>query len=203
MSLPSPNDIFLAEVSSLFKSRNLLLLLAVVIAAVLAAVVMQRYQGPVAVPVMAPALPVGVDLALQEIRYTHTDGGVARWRLVASRAEHQTEAKVMLVSDLELTFFDEQGAEQMSLKARNGQVSSDYSAIEVHGDVELIHRNGYTLRTNSLSYRQADGMIRTDDPVQLNGRDVTMNGVGLRVDLANQRLQVPVKVRAVLSRKSS
>jgi LPS export ABC transporter protein LptC len=190
-------------VSSLFKLRHLLLLSAVVVFAVLAAVVLYRYERPLKVPVTMPALPPGIDLALQAIRYTHTDGGVARWRLVADRAEHQADAKLMLVSNLELTFFDEQGVEQLTLKARNGRVSSDYSAIEVHDDVELQHSNGYTLRTTSLSYRQADGLIRTDAPVELHGEGVFMQGVGLRVDLAGRRLQIPAQVRAVWSRKSS
>jgi len=191
--------------SSLFKLRNLLLFLAVGLAFVLAAVVMTRYRSPVVVsiPAAPPALPPGIDLALQQIDYTHTEGGVARWRLVASRAEHQAESKLMLVRDLELTFFDAGGDEQVTVKALSGQINSDYSAVEVREDVELSHRNGYTLRTNYLHYNQADGMIRTDAPVHLTGQDVTLDGVGLRVDLSRRRLHVLDNVQAVLSRKPS
>jgi LPS export ABC transporter protein LptC len=189
--------------NSLFRLRHLLLLLAIGLALVLAAVVMKRYQPPLVVPVAVPALPAGVDLALQKIDYTHTEGGVARWRLVASRAEHQAESKFMLVKDLELTFFDVKGAQQMSLKARNGEINSDYSAVDVKDDVELFHRNGYVLRTDSLRYNQGDGMIRTDAPVRLTGPDVTLDGVGLRVDLAKRQLHVLSRVRAVVSREPS
>jgi LPS export ABC transporter protein LptC len=188
---------------SLFKLRHLLLFLALGLATVLAVVVMNRYQPLSAVPVAVPALPVGVDLALQRIDYTHTEGGLARWRLVAGRAEHQTESKLLLVKDLQLTFFDEKGGEQVNLKARNGQISGDYSAVEVRDDVELVHRNGYTLRTDFLRFNQADGMLRTEAPIRLTGRDVTLDGVGLQVDLAKRRLHIPGRVRAVLSRKPS
>lgn len=188
---------------SLFKLRNLLLLLAIGLAILLIAEVMRRYRPVVNVPVSTAALPAGVDLALQQLDYTHTEGGVSRWRLVASRAEHQSVSKILQVKDLQLVFFDEHGNEQVSLKARSGTISSDYSTVEVRDEVELIHRNGYTLRTTSLSYRQADGMIRTDAPIRLTGRDVTMDGVGLRIDLNKRRLQVPARVRAVLSSKPS
>ena len=191
--------------SSLFRFRNLLLLLAIGLAVVLAAVVMSRYRSPVivAVPVVAPALPPGIDLALQQIDYTHTEGGTARWRLVASRAEHQAESKLMMVKDLDLTFFEAGGGEQINVKALHGQINSDYSAVEVRDDVVLTHRNGYTLRTSYLHYSQADGMIRTDAPIHLTGQDVTLDGVGLRVDLSRRQLHVLGNVHAVLSRKPS
>ena len=189
--------------SSLFKLRNLLLLLAIALAAVLAAVVAKRYQPQLPVQVVAPMLPAGIDLALQKIDYTHSEGGVARWRLVANRAEHQAESKLMLVKDLELTFFDEKGERLLDLAARNGQISSDYSAVEVRDEVIMAHRNGYTLQTASLSYNQAEGVIRTEDPVRLTGRDLTMNGVGLRVDLAKRQVHVLGQVHAVLSREPS
>ncbi len=189
--------------NSLFKLRNLLLLLAIGLAAVLAAVVAKRYQPQLTVQSVAPMLPAGIDLALQKIDYTHTEGGVARWRLVASRAEHQAESKLMLVKDLELTFFDEKGERLLDLEARNGQISSDYSAVEVRDDVTLVHRNGYTLQTASLRFNQADGIIRTEDPIRLTGQDLTMNGVGLRVELAKRQVHVLGQVHAVLSRQSS
>lgn len=191
--------------SSLFKLRNLLLLLAVGLAAILAVVVMTRYRSTVMVPVSTavPTLPAGVDLALQKIDYTHTEGGAARWRLVASRVEHQTESKLLLVKDLVLTFFDEGGGEQMTLKARHGQLSSDYANVEVRDNVELTHRNGYLLRTDSLRFSQSEGYIFTEDPIHLTGPDVTLDGVGLRVDLSGRRLHVLNKVEAVLSRKPS
>ena len=189
--------------SSLFKLRHLLLLLAIGLAVMLVTVVVRRYQPPVTVTVSKAALPAGVDLALDKVDYTHTEGGVARWRLVASRAEHQAESKFMLVKNLALTFFDEKGVEQMTLKALNGQINSSYSAIEVHDEVEVSHRDGYTLRTKSLRFNQGDGLIRTDDPIRLVGRDLTMDGVGLRIDIAKGRLHIPAGVRVLLSGKPS
>lgn len=188
---------------SLFKWRNLLLLLALGLAVVVVAVAVKRYRPQVAVQVAAPMLPAGIDLSLQAIDYTHSEGGVARWRLVASRAEHQAESKIMLVKDLELTFFDGKGGTLLGLQARNGRITGDYSAVEVSDNVTLTHRDGYTLQTSSLRFNQAEGIIRTEDPVRLTGRGLTMNGVGLRVDLNGRQMQVLDRVHALLTPKPS
>ena len=68
---------------TLFRPRNLLLLLALLLAGILAAIVASRYRPQAEIRDAAKTLPAGVDVALQDINYTHTEGGVARWRLAA------------------------------------------------------------------------------------------------------------------------
>ena len=182
---------------TLLKSRHLLLLLALILAGALAAIVALRYRPSVDLAEVVKALPSGVDLALQDINYTHSEAGVARWRLVAKQVQHRAEQQGMFVADLQLTFFDPAGVEQGKLTARNGQVNADFSVVEVRGEVQIVSRNGYTLQTDHLTYRQEDRSIRTDAPVRLVSTDMQLDGIGMTVDLAKQRLQVHDKVRAV------
>jgi len=183
---------------NLLKSRHLLLLLALILAGTLAAIVALRYRPAGQLAEVVKALPSGVDLALQDINYTHSEAGVARWRLVAKQVQHRAEQQGMVVADLQLTFFDPAGVEQGKLTARNGQVNADFSVVEVRGEVQIVSRNGYTLETDHLTYRQEDRSIRTDAPVRLVSTMIQLDGIGLTVDLATQRLQVHDKVRAVV-----
>jgi LPS export ABC transporter protein LptC len=183
---------------TLLKSRHLLLLLALILAGALAAIVALRYRPAGQLAEVVKALPTGVDLALQDINYTHSEAGVARWRLVAKQVQHRAEQQGMVVADLHLTFFDAAGVEQGTLTARNGQVTADFTAVEVRGEVQIVSRNGYTLQTDHLTYRQEDRSIRTDAPVRLVSTEMQLDGVGMTVDLATQRLQVHDKVRAVV-----
>ena len=183
---------------NLLKSRHLLLLLALILAGTLAAIVALRYRPAGQLAEVVKALPSGVDLALQDINYTHSEAGVARWRLVAKQVQHRAEQQGMVVADLQLTFFDPAGVEQGKLTARNGQVNADFSVVEVRGEVQIVSRNGYTLQTDHLTYRQEDRSIRTDAPVRLVSKSMQLDGVGMTVDLATQRLQVHDKVRAVV-----
>jgi len=182
---------------TLFRPRNLLLLLALILAGVLAAIVLVRYRSPVNLAEVAKVLPTGVDLALQDINYTHTEGGVARWRLVAKQVEHRAAEKLTALRDLQVTFYDVKGAEQGTLKARNGQVDADYSVVEVRGEVEVVSA-GYTLQTDHLTYRQQDRSIRTDAPVRLVSAGLKLDGVGLDLNLGTQRLRIPARVHAVI-----
>ena len=182
----------------LLKPRHLLLLLALILAGALATIVALRYRPALELAEVVKALPSGVDLALQDINYTHSEAGVARWRLVAKQVQHRSEPQGMVVADLQLTFFDAAGIEQGTLTARNGQVDADFSVVEVRGEVQIVSRNGYTLQTEHLTYRQQDRSIRTDAPVRLVSTEMQLDGVGLTLDLATQRLQVHDKVRAVV-----
>jgi LPS export ABC transporter protein LptC len=183
---------------NLFKPRHLLLLLALLLAGALAIIVALRYRPSLELAEVVKSLPSGVDLALQDINYTHSEAGVARWRLVAKQVQHRSEQQGMVVADLQLTFFDPEGIEQGKLTARNGLVNADFSVVEVRGEVQIVSRNGYTLQTDHLIYHQEDRSIRTDAPVRLVSTMIQLDGIGLTVDLATQRLQVHNKVRAVV-----
>lgn len=184
---------------TLFKPRHLLLLLAVILAGALAAVVASRYRPSVELAEIVKALPSGVELALQDINYTHSEGGVARWRLVAKQVQLLSAEQVSVVNDLQLTFFGADGVEQATLTARDGRVSADFSVVEVRGEVKIVSRNGYTLQTEYLTYRQQDRSIRTDAPVKLVSARMQLDGVGLLLDFTTRRLRILDKVRAVLS----
>jgi LPS export ABC transporter protein LptC len=183
---------------TLFKARNLLLLLALLVVAGLSAIVALRYRPPVEITRVAKALPEGVDLALKDIDYTHSEGGVARWRLVARQVAHRDSDRLMTVSDLHLTFYDERGVEQGTMRARTGQVNADFSSVEVNDQVEVASRSGYTLHTDRLVYTQADRTIRTESPVKLIADGLKLDGVGMDLDLQTLRMRVHSRVHATL-----
>lgn len=185
----------------LLRPRNLLLLLALVLAGVLAAIVTVRYRPEPDVAQIVKSLPTGIDVALQHINYTHSEGGVARWKLVADQVEQRSTDRSTSAKDLQLTFFADDGTEQGTLTARQGEVDADYAVVKVQDDVKIVNRNGYTLQTDHLIYRQADRSIRTDAPVKLTNDRLQLDGVGLHLDLASRHLIVLSRVRAVLQPK--
>lgn len=184
---------------ALLRLRNLLLLLALLVAGVLAAIVWQRYRPAVELVEVVKSLPTGVDVALQEINYTHTEGGVARWRLVAKQVEHRASEKLTALSALELTFYDVKGVEQGTLKARNGQVDANYSEVKVHDEVEIVSASGYTVKTAALTYSQNDRRIRTDAPVTIISGEMRIDGTGLQLDLETRRLLIFGRVHALIA----
>lgn len=182
----------------LFRPRNFLLLLALLVLGALAAIVILRYRPAADIAEVIKTLPSGVDVALQDIRYSHTEGGQERWRLIAGRIERRSAENVTAVKDLEFTFFDEQGNVQALLKARNGEVNADYSVVEVYDHVEIVSQDGYTLQTERLTYRQDDRSISSNEPVKLTSDRLTLEGVGMQLDLNRRTLRILHRVRATM-----
>lgn len=180
-----------------FKTRHLLLVTAALLFAACVLVVALRYRRIPDAAELVKTLPSGVEVALKEVDYTHTVGGVARWRLAAREVEHRSEDKAIVVAQPHMTFFDEQGVEQGTLTAERGRVEGDYSVVRVEGAVTVVSRGGYTLSTDALTYRQADHRLSSTSPVTLTSAGMRLEGSGLELDLATRRLFIPGRVHAV------
>jgi len=183
---------------SLFKRRNLLLVLALVLAVILAATVAVRLRSVSRVADIVQALPSGVELALQDVSYTHTEAGVVRWRLKAERAERLVSEKRLAVKNPELTFYDETGAFQALLTAEEGDADKDFSELHVRGKVVVESSQGYQLFADELVYKQLDRKIYSDTPVEFVIDNLIVKGHGLILDVENSKMTILDGVTAVL-----
>jgi LPS export ABC transporter protein LptC len=181
-----------------FKRRNLLLVLAIVLAAALAVTVIVHYRSASDVIDVVQSLPAGVELALQEIDYTHSEAGVVRWRLKAERAERLVSEGQLAVKNLSLTFFNEHGTYQSVLRADEGESDKAFSELHVRGDV-VVASERYRLSTDRLVYKQSDQKIYSDSRVFWTADGLTVKGHGLILDLKNRSISVYGGVEAVLS----
>jgi len=186
---------------SYFKSRNLLLVLALAFALALLVVIIVRYKPEDQLQSVVKALPEGVDVSLEDIDYTHIEGGVARWRLVASQVARQADSKVMKVKNPSLDFYDDQGKKNGELKALSGDVTDDYQKVFLHGNVVLKNSDGNTLYADELDYDQKMQIATTDTPVRLVADGMTMNGTGMVYKVAEKRLILKSKVNGVIEER--
>ncbi len=184
-----------------FKPRNLLLVLALVLAVVLLAVIVMRYRAESQLKSLVNALPKGIDVSLQDIDYTHIEGGRARWRLVAKQVERQSESRILGLAGPQLSFYDEQGGEKGSLKAGKGELSEDYQRVLLRNDVVLMNPAGYSLYTDSLDYDHTTQMVTTEAHVLMVSDDVHLEGTGLAFDVKREHLQLKSDVKGRLESK--
>lgn len=180
------------------KPRNLLLVLVLCLAVALLALIALRYRPQGQLEAIVKALPKGIDVALQDIDYTHIEDGRARWRLVALQVERQAASKVVGLSGPQLSFFDEQGAVKGALQASKGEVSDDYQKVNLQGDVVLKSVAGYTLYTDHLDYDHTTQTASTDAHVRLVAEGVDLEGSGLIFYLKQERLLLNANVKGTL-----
>lgn len=180
---------------SYFKPRNFLLVLALTLALVLLVVIAMRYRPENQLQKVLNALPEGIDVALQDIDYTHIENGQARWRLVAPQVERLSGSGVLGLSNPQLSFYDEQGDPQGSLQAGKGEVSSDYQKVKLRDEVVLKSATGYTLYTDHLDYDHATQMATTDAHVLLVADGVHLEGTGLTFHSQQKLLNLKADVK--------
>lgn len=184
---------------NVLKRRNLLLVLAALLAAVLAVTITVRYRSVKNVVDVVQSLPAGVELALQDIDYTHSDAGVVRWHFKAERAERSVSEGRLAVKNLLLTFYDESGARQMVLRADEGDADKDFNELSASGNVFVESERGYRLTSDRLVYKQQEQKIYSDAHVVIESDDLTVAGNGLVLDVKGRTMFIYDGVEAVLS----
>jgi LPS export ABC transporter protein LptC len=189
---------------NILRSRHLLLLLAIVLAGalVLYVVVRSRQISDIRdISTAVKALPSGIDLALENIDYTQSTDGRARWRLVADRAEHHADAGMLALKNLNLTAYDDQGEKHSVLSAEQGQVDKEYTVVNVWGNVVIENRDGYRFETDRLNYSPESRIATTDSHVKVQGEGLLLEADGMWLDVEQRRLKLNSAVEAVIRQK--
>ncbi len=178
-----------------FKPRNLLLVLALVLALALVVMIVLHRRPESQIQSLVKALPKGVDVALQDIDYTHVEGGLARWRMVAKQVERQAATGVMVVNNPQLSFFDEQGKVVGSMQAEEGSVTEDYQQVRLLNDVVLQDAAGYTVYTDLLNYNHKKKLATTEKAVRLESRGLSLAGTGMVFNVEQKTLVLKADVK--------
>lgn len=183
---------------SYLKPRNFLLVLALALALAIIALIAIRYSPESQLEAVVKSLPKGIDVSLEDIDYTHVEDGLPRWRLVSRQVERKADSGILGLVEPELRFFDEQGEPAGSIRALRGEVSSDYQAIKVRGEVVLQHVDGYSFKTESLDYDHATQELTTDAQVLMLAKGMRLEGTGMTLYLQDKRLSLNADVEGFL-----
>ncbi|MBI5966763.1 MAG: LPS export ABC transporter periplasmic protein LptC [Deltaproteobacteria bacterium] len=138
------------------------------------------------------------DLQLDRLRYTETREGKKEWELEAATAQYFKEENSVILDKVKATFFGKNG-ETYILRGEKGKFNTRTKAIEVFDGIELDSSDGYHLRTKRLRYQAEKRELSTSDPVEMNGPQIRVEGIGLIVELDHQRLKVLRQVTTTLS----
>jgi len=132
---------------------------------------------------------IAADLKLDRVHYTETREGVKEWELEAASAVYFKEENAVVLDKVRATFY---GKEQESyiLVGAKGRFNTQTKVIEVFDGVKIDSSDGYHLRTRSLIYQSEQRELRTSEPVEMDGPDLEVNGVGMVVELNQQRVKI-------------
>jgi LPS export ABC transporter protein LptC len=139
----------------------------------------------------------GADMQLKKIRFVEDKQGQKTWELEAESVSQYQEQNIMVLEDVRLTFYAKEGR-VIYLTARRGKVYQDSKNVDLTGDVVLTSNDGYQLKTHSASYCHSEKVVRTSDPVEIEGDQIRLTGKGMLVNVEAKTFRILSQVKTQL-----
>ena len=142
----------------------------------------------------------GADTHLEKIRFVEDKHGEKTWELEAKSVYQYQSQNMVVLEDIKLTFYSKEGR-TFFLTGKQGKVYQDSKNMELMGDVVLTSSDGYRLKTHSASYRDAEKVVSSSDPVEIEGEQFRLTGIGLLVHTEAKTFKILSQVKTQLKGK--
>lgn len=183
-------------------SKKLRAVLIVVMIAILGGVtaifLTYRTPAPTQEAEIAPA-DTGAEVSIGKVHHVSTKDGVVQWSLDAKSAQVVDKGKKVILEDVAVTFFMEDG-QKAFLTADRGYLRASTSDIDVTGNVMLRYQN-YTLETDLLKYRHKKRLVFTKTPVLISDALSHLMADSLYFDLNSNKTYFKGNIEGFLSGK--
>jgi len=184
------------------KTKNIsLILLTIIIVAVSTIVaVFIGYRRMSNTPeLLIASIKEGANLSIGKIHQTATRDGRKEWSLEASSADYIESDKKVVLKELLVTFFLENGSE-VYLEADRGTLQTDTNDIEFSGRVVVKNQN-YRLRTERLNYQHNRRIIFSNAPVHISGDSADLSADSISYDLNDNKIVLSGKVETTIAER--
>ncbi|MEE8109484.1 MAG: LPS export ABC transporter periplasmic protein LptC [bacterium] len=135
------------------------------------------------------------DLRIKDVFLTEDKKGVKAWELKAKWAKMYRKGNKTILEDLRVKVFVE-GRKPIHITGEAGELDNKNKNIRIRGNVEVVSEEGFTLRTEELSWRNEQREIVTDRPVWISSRNFRLRGQGLRIKVDEEQFWLQQKVTA-------
>ncbi|MGB8721045.1 MAG: LPS export ABC transporter periplasmic protein LptC [Desulfobacterales bacterium] len=145
--------------------------------------------------VLVTALDDKAQLALQKIHQTATRGGITEWSLDADSARYLDESKQLLLENLAVEFFMDDGT-RMLLTADRGTLQTDTNNIAVRENVHVT-KEDMALRTEALDYDHQKRLLTSQTDVRITSSGSEITAETFSYDLNTRQAVLDGNVRGV------
>jgi LPS export ABC transporter protein LptC len=147
-------------------------------------------------------LPTTEGLRLENIQFIqdNPDEG-ARWILDANEVMMSEDRQHMSFNRFHLKLEPENNY-SIDLVGTSGDYDRTADEINLHGDLEGHTENGYRISTEHILFRQKEGKLSTDGPVEINGPFFSVTGRGLRINLKKETIRILSNTKTFIEKGS-
>ncbi len=136
----------------------------------------------------------GADARLEKIRFVEDKHGRKTWELEAKSIQQYQDQNIMLLEEVKIIFFTKE-KKSFIISGNQGKVYQDSKNMELVGDVVLTSSDGYRLKTHSISYDHLEKKVTSPDPVEIEGEQIRLTGIGMWVDMEAKNFKVLSQVK--------
>ncbi len=136
----------------------------------------------------------GADARLEKIRFVEDKHGRKTWELEAKSIQQYQDQNMMLLEEVKVIFFTKE-EKSFIISGNQGKVYQDSKNMELVGDVVLTSSDGYRLKTHSISYDHLEKKVTSPDPVEIEGEQIRLTGIGMWVDMEAKIFKVLSQVK--------
>jgi len=180
-----------------FKQIRVMLLLLIVVTLVAVIAVFTGYRRMMGeAESLVSTVQEGAGMAISSVRQTAVRNGIMEWSLNAASAEYLNAENRAVFTMPSVTFFME-GREEIAMTAASGTVRTDSNNISVSGDV-VVKDKAYVLRTESLSYDNAEHLFFTNHPVTFSGAGFELTADSASLDMKTRQAIFEGNVKGIL-----
>jgi len=130
----------------------------------------------------------GSGIRLQEFKRTQIKDGKKLWSVVASEASYYAAEDVAHVNAPQVVFYRPGGSE-VHLTSATGKLylkGEDLQRAELEGDVLINFDASLTVKSTAITYDSSGEIVSSSQPVNIVGPGYEVNGVGMRLVVDNQ-----------------
>jgi LPS export ABC transporter protein LptC len=136
------------------------------------------------------------DLAMKQLNYTETRGGVRKWSVQAESASHDLKNETAQLKQLRLTFYDPSSSD-LVITSATGALDLKKRQVVLRGDVVMKAATGETIFAQELIFVDSEKLVRTEHPVRFVADGYTISGTGMRFNITNRNMVLQHRVEAI------
>jgi LPS export ABC transporter protein LptC len=144
--------------------------------------------------------PGDANLEVKDVSYSYTNkDNVKEWDLRADKAQYFKDKRLVMLEHMDVTLYRANGG-VYHLTGKQGQLNIETQNILVQGDVQGVMPDNTRFATNSFSYDNNKRIVTTKDAVFVTRDTFSMEGVGMVIDVKEEKLTLLDKVKATENR---
>jgi len=129
-------------------------------------------------------------LKLKEIHFSQNNPEKAvKWVLDASEVRVSKDQRIISFSDFRLRL-EPDNRQAIELRGKRGDYDKDSGRISLSGDLKGRTDDGYEILTESATFTQNEGDLKTDDPVKIIGPFFTVEGRGFNFNIERETFTI-------------